>query len=87
MDIHCVFVQVPCSYPGEFAPELYAAADEYSVDSNPGYLDKKEKEAMGLLAAGEYTHLRRIVITVDNKDFDRMFFGEPLKGSVQKGGL
>lgn len=82
MKIHCIFVQMPCSYPGEFAPELFAAADEYTVDSNPEYLAEKEKEAMGFLASGEYTHVRRIVVTVDDKEFDRMFFGEPLKGSL-----
>ena len=84
MKIHCIFVLVPCSYPWEYAPELYAAADEFTVDSNPGYLDEKEREAMQRCVDGEYTHVRRMVISVGDADFNRMFFGETLNGSIGK---
>lgn len=83
MKVVCIFVQMPCSYEGEYAPELYAAVDEWTNEANPGYLDGKEKEALQRCVAGEYTHVRRIAITVPDKEFDRMFFGEPLPGAAQ----
>jgi hypothetical protein len=83
--IFCIFVQTPCAYPGEYAPELYAAADEWTNEANPDYLNGKEREALQRYVDGEYTHVRRVAITVPDKEFGRMFFGESLAGSVQEG--
>lgn len=45
--IHALFVQRVCNYPGEYAPELYDAVDEFTNDENPDHLKQRISEAQG----------------------------------------
>lgn len=45
MKILCLFVQRKCSYEGQYAPELFAAMDEYGYDENPDYLIEQNERA------------------------------------------
>lgn len=64
--IYLLIGQRKVSYPGEFAPEALAVADEFTQDDNPEYLDneldKYEKSK-------EFTALEIIKVNV-NADFD-----------------
>jgi hypothetical protein len=54
MKITTLWVQYPSSYPGETAPTLWAAVDEYAHDDNPDYFNGKViPEVKALLAGGE----------------------------------
>ncbi len=44
MKIYCLFGQRKCLYPGQHAPELLEAWDEYSVEENPeGFAQAMQK--------------------------------------------
>lgn len=79
MTIHCLFVQRVCSYPDEYAPELLAAIDEYGDSDNPHYLNGEEAKAK---SDSDISFSRRIQISVPDNDFDKVFFGEELKGTI-----
>lgn len=81
MTIHCLFVQRVCRYPGEYAPELFAAIDEIGDSDNPDYLNDEEQKAK---EDSDISFSRRMEIQVDDKEFDRIFFGtESLRGIVK----
>jgi len=81
MKILCLFVQRKCSYEGQYAPELFAAIDEYGNDDNPDYLIDEEAKAKD---DSSITFIKRMTINVPNDDFDRLFYDkEELKGSPE----
>lgn len=71
MKIICLFGQRTCSYPGQHAPELLAAIDEYGDSENPAYLNDEEKKYQ---ECGEFDFMKRISIEVSTKEFDAAFY-------------
>ena len=70
MKIICLFAQRKCSYPGQYAPELYASADGIVDESNPDYLIEQEQE----LRKGENIQFyKRITIEIPDEEFDAAF--------------
>lgn len=59
MKIFMIWVQRKCSYPGQYAPELLEAIDEFSDEDNSGFINdvftdhsnEKEFEAVRLIEA------------------------------------
>lgn len=42
MIIYVIFAQRKCNYPGEYAPEVLDACDEYAWDENPkGWIEER----------------------------------------------
>ena len=44
MKLHIIFGQRKCSYEGEYGPEALDVADEFTVEDNPDWLEKRLKE-------------------------------------------
>ncbi|MFA5652365.1 MAG: hypothetical protein WC933_03290 [Candidatus Paceibacterota bacterium] len=84
MTIHCLFVQKNCLYPGQYAPELYAASDEVCDDENPGYMNEMIKEVEKEIEINMISFYKVIDIEIDQKKFDELFFSNPsLKGTLK----
>lgn len=85
MKIFTIWGQRTCSYPGEYAPELLAAADEYTEDDNPGYLDEEENKYLGYMLNGEFSFIKRLTIDIERRSFDKAFFPDktPLSGKIE----
>ena len=75
MDIVCIFGHREESYPGEYAPELIAAQDEYSDDDNPDYLNEEQQKAVD---SKEFIFIKRMTITIEDEEFDEAFFPKPI---------
>jgi len=73
MKVIMIWGQRHCDYPGEYAPELLAAADEYTEDDNPAYLAAEEDKAKEMVDSGEMDFIRRIVFSVPREAFDAIF--------------
>jgi hypothetical protein len=80
MKIFCLFAQRNCLYDGQYEPELLAAIDDIGNDENPEYLDSEESEAKN---SGEFSLIRRITISISTNEFEKAFYGFPLKGTVE----
>lgn len=70
MKIYCLFAQQRCHYQNEYAPDLRAAIDEYGNSDNPRYLDNEEEK---LRKDSTIAFWRRIIIEIDDAEFDRLF--------------
>jgi hypothetical protein len=70
MKIICLFVQRINSYPGEYAPELFNAVDEYTDDDNPDVLIDSENN---IKKDDSIEYYKRIIIEVGDKQFDTIF--------------
>lgn len=82
MEIRCLFAQRQFSYPGENAPELLAAIDEYGDDENPDYLNNEQDKAN---CDDDVLFTKRIVITIPDKEFDDVFFSRnSIKGKIKE---
>ena len=79
MKIICLFGQRKCNYEGQYAPELLAAMDEYGDEENPAYLNDEEEKYVGYK---DFDFMKRIIINVDGKAFDEVFFGKELDGTI-----
>ena len=81
MKIVCLFAQRNEGYPGQYAPELLEAIDEYGDDDNPDYMNEAEDKAD---ADRDLVRARRIEIEISDKDFDAAFNPEKkaIKGTV-----
>jgi hypothetical protein len=73
MKVFTIWGQRTCNYPGEYAPELLAAADEYTEDDNPDYLAGEEDKAKGMVESGEMSYIRRISFEIPDADFEAAF--------------
>lgn len=81
MEIICLFAQRKCRYDGEYAPELLAAIDEYGDDDNHGYIDEAKEKAD---KDNSFSFSKVITITVPNKEFNNIFFGNStIEGSIK----
>ena len=80
MKIICLFAQEKCTYEGEYAPDLRAAIDEYGHSDNPDYINDEEEK---LRQDSSIEFWSRIILVVDDKEFDRLFYppSETLKAS------
>ena len=81
MKIHCLFVQRRCAYDGQYAPELYAAIDEYGNEDNPAYLQDEERKAR---SDDTIVFYKCIDVNIDDDEFDLEFFGSTLRGTIVK---
>lgn len=80
MKIHVIIAQRKCSYPGEYAPEVLDACDEYCYDENPKWLDDKLDEHR---RKGEYQAVAVMVVSVSNVDVARILNPSPnVSGTV-----
>ena len=81
MTIKCLFAQRIERYPGQFAPELLAAIDEYGNEDNPDYLTDEETKAKN---SKDFTIIKRISVSVSDEDFQKVFCPEekPIQGTI-----
>ena len=82
MDIICLFAQRKQRYPGQYAPELLAAIDQYGDLENPEYMIGEIEKAKN---DNDIEFFRRLVITVPDSEFDSEFYGKNLNGKVSSG--
>lgn len=61
MNIHTIWGQRACRYPGEYAPELLEAHDQNGVDENPNFLDEKFEEYE---ASKEFSRIERVTLSL-----------------------
>lgn len=61
MRIYMLMGQRPCSYPGEYGPELIVAWDEFCVEQNPDGWEEAKKEELQH-SAGEFVDTREVVV-------------------------
>lgn len=82
--ISTIWIQRTEAYEGEFAPELIAAADEYTEQDNPEYLDKIYKEALQEIIDGSYYSVKKIIIEVPFDEIDAILSDENIiKGTIK----
>jgi len=84
MKIITIFGQRKESYPGEYAPELIDAVDECADIDNGKYMQDEMEKAHKLVADGEFSFVRRMEFDIDDKEFDKAFYGETIKAKVIK---
>ena len=75
MRLHTLIGQRKCSYPGEYAPEALAVADENTMDVNPEWMDSEKKKYAD---SGEFSALAVIIIYVHDDFIDEALFPEPI---------
>ena len=63
--IHLVVCEWPSTYPGELAPGVIAAIDEYSLEQNDDAWDMTMADARKI--AGDDTLLARLVVTIERE--------------------
>jgi len=73
MKVFMIWGQRTCDYPGAYAPELLAAADEYTEDDNPDYLAGEENKAREMVSNGEMSYIRRLSFEVPDDAFEAAF--------------
>ena len=78
MKIICLFAQEKCTYEGQYAPDLRAAIDQFSHSDNPDYINDEEEK---LRQDSSIEFWRRIILVVDDKEFDRLFY--PPSGTLK----
>lgn len=61
MQLHVLFVQRACSYPGQYAPEAIEVCDENTMSDNPEWLNTKLAEAR---KNSEFTAAEIVVVTL-----------------------
>lgn len=79
MKIIVLFAQRKCAYPGQYAPELLAAIDEYGNFDNPAYMLDEEAKAG---ADSDIEFWRRMTLVVDEDEFYQQFYGKSLVAKV-----
>ena len=67
MKIYLIFGQRKCSYPGQYAPELLEAWDEFAWDENPDIGDTLLQEH---IAPGEFESVRIITTEISTKSIE-----------------
>ena len=68
------------SYEGQYAPEALEVVDECTMDENSEWIYEKKKKYE---ETGDFDILKIMVVHIDNKTFDRLFFEiEALEGSI-----
>ena len=68
MRVYTLIAQRKCSYPGEHAPEIIDACDEWAWGEDPmGYLREKMEEADKL---SEFTAMRIFITEIDDAYID-----------------
>ena len=82
MKIICLFGQRIESYDGEYAPELLAAIDEYSDDENPDFMNDEEDKYNN--DYDDFSFIKRIIININDKEFNEVFFGKEINGTIKK---
>jgi hypothetical protein len=80
MKIICLFAQRKEAYPGEYAPELLSAIDDVGDTDNPDYMLEEQEKAR---KDEELAFFRRMEISVNEKEFNDLFYGTALKGTVK----
>ena len=79
MRIYTLWGQRKERYQGQYAPELIAAIDEWGMEENSSYLTDEESKASN---SGEFDIIRRILININQKEFDEQLYGKVLKGDI-----
>jgi hypothetical protein len=81
-NVHLIVGQRICSYPGEYAPEVIASADEFANDDNPDYLADERKKAE---ASAEYIAIAEIVVQVPFEAIEKVLSKAPpiIEGTVK----
>ena len=69
MNIHTIWGQRACRYPGEYAPELLEAHDQNGVDENPDFLDQKFEEYE---ASKEFSRVQRVTLNIPRGQWDTL---------------
>ena len=75
MKLHTLIGQRKCSYPGEYAPEALAVADENTMEVNPEWMDSEKKKYAD---SGEFSALVVISIYVNGDSIDEALFPAPI---------
>ena len=75
MKLHTLIGQRKCSYPGEYAPEALAVADENTMDVNPEWMESERKKYED---SGEFSSIAIIVIYVHDYFIDEALFPQPI---------
>jgi hypothetical protein len=73
MKIFTIWGQRTYSYPGEYAPELLASADEWTEEDNPGYLKGEQEKAEKMVESREMSFIKRIVFDFNADAFTEAF--------------
>ena len=68
MKIYCLFIQRKCAYPGQYAPELYDAIDEFANSENLEYMLKAMFRAM---QDSDIESYKELVIRIDDEELKR----------------
>ncbi len=82
MILHTIWIQYPCAYPGEYAPQVYEAVDENLLDENPPLWRDKIAEVRAMVAKGEIDSYRVIRIKLDEDAVKHAFDDLEIAGEV-----
>lgn len=81
VNLHVYFIQRKESYPGQYAPEAMAIADEYTMDENPEYLEEQILGVKNSVGMGAIAGDAVVVIKVDQDTIRRRCF--PSEGAIK----
>lgn len=75
---------MPNSYPGQNAPELLCAVDEYTDDDCPGRWDEVKAEALKDGYAADFETIREIIIDVPDEAIIKAMSVNTVAGEVKE---
>lgn len=78
MKLHVLYAQRKEHYPGEYAPEVLAAIDEFGQSDNPEFLDDERTKAV---ASGDFENV--VVVTLEVNGAKIMEMLRPAKLTLQ----
>jgi hypothetical protein len=77
--INVVVGQRKVTYPGEYAPEVLEAMDEYGCDENPEWLEAQAKKHRD---SDEFSAVAIIALEVNRADIEKALTPAVIKASV-----
>jgi hypothetical protein len=71
MKVRLIMAQYKCAYPGQYAPNVVAAWDEYTLEDNwEGYV--RERGEFKAQVPNDFDWVRELVINVPDDAIDRL---------------
>ena len=84
MNIRCLFGQMKCGYPRQYAPELICAIDEYTEADNSARWDEIKAEALKDGYAANFETIREIIIDVPDEAIIKAMRVNTVAGEVKE---
>jgi hypothetical protein len=73
MKIYLIMGQYHCDYPGQYAPNVMSAWDEYMIDSNEEGYHEDVKKYKDLAHKGKLTDVKVMIVEVPDAAVDALF--------------